>query len=191
MLHVRHHPQPPAGSPSKAGFSLAELLGVVMVMGLIATIVSSSFMASLPRAQLNSTIHDISAAVAGARSDAIARNGEFRIYYDLDASTYQIKSPFKMGGGLAQRIEDRMVVKRGVLPENISFARVTIDGLSYTEGQVFASFSPLGSATGHTINLTQAPNETMTTVEVLPLTGLVRFHYMDFERDVVTEDDFD
>ena len=176
---------------SRAGFSLAELLGVVTVMGLIAGIVSVNFMATLPRAQLNSTVHDISAAVAGARSDAIARNGEFRIYYDLDAGTFQVKSPFKVGGGFAQREEDRAIVKRGTLPEHISFVRVTIDGIDYEEGKVFASFSPLGSATGHTINLMQSPLETITTIEVLPLTGLVRFHYSDFQRELVTENDFD
>jgi hypothetical protein len=74
---------------------------------------------------------------------------------------------------------------------SISIARVTIDGLEYTEGEVFVSFNPLGSATGHTLNLVQAPIETVTTVEVLPLTGLVRFHYEECQREVVTEEDFD
>jgi prepilin-type N-terminal cleavage/methylation domain-containing protein len=86
----------------QAGFSLAELMAVVAVMGLVATVVAVNFMATLPRARLNSTIHDLAAAVGGARSDAIARNGEFRIYYDLDANSYQIKSPFQFGGGLDQ-----------------------------------------------------------------------------------------
>ncbi len=166
-------------------------MGVVVVMGLIAGIVSVNFMSSLPRAQLNSTIHEISAAVAGARSDAIARNGEFRIYYDIDADTFHVKSPFKLGGGLAIREEDRVVVKRGILPEHLSFVRITIDGIEYTDGIVFVSFTPLGSATGHTINLMSSPTEKVTTVEVLPLTGLVRFHYMDYQRDIVTEEDFD
>ncbi|MFT7486695.1 MAG: prepilin-type N-terminal cleavage/methylation domain-containing protein [Candidatus Paceibacteria bacterium] len=175
----------------QAGFSLAELMAVVAVMGLVATVVAVNFMATLPRARLNSTIHDLAAAVGGARSDAIARNGEFRIYYDLDANSYQIKSPFQFGGGLAQREEERIVVKRVVLHDTISIARVTIDGLEYTEGEVFVSFNPLGSATGHTLNLVQAPIETVTTVEVLPLTGLVRFHYEEYQREVVTEEDFD
>lgn len=166
-------------------------MAVVVVMGLIASVVAVSFMASLPRAELNSTIHDISAAVAGARSDAIARNGEFRIVYDIDDNSYLVKSPFRLGGGLAQRDEDRVIVKRMRMPDSITIARVTIDGIEYTEGQVFVAFNPLGSATGHTINLVQRPLETMTTIEVLPLTGLVRFHYMEYEREPVTEDDFD
>lgn len=176
---------------NRGGFSLVELMAVVVVMGLIAGIVAIDFMANLPRAELNSTIHDLAAAIGGARSDAIARNGEFRIYYDIDAGSYHIKSPFRLGGGLAQREEDRVVVKRVVFPDGIGIARVVVDGIEYTEGQVFVSFSPLGSATGHTLNLVQAPMENITTVEVLPLTGLVRFHYSDYEREAVTEEDFD
>ncbi len=148
-------------------------------------------MATLPRAQLNSTIHDISAAVAGARSDAISKNGEFRIYYDIDANSFRILTPFKVGGGYAHRVEDRAALSNHNLPEHVSFERITIDGIEYTQGIVFASFNPLGSATGHTINLVSSPNETISTIEVLPLTGLIRFHYEDFRRDLVTEDDFD
>jgi len=181
----------PAAAP-RQGFSLVELLAVIAVIGLIAGIVAVDFVTSLPRAELNSTVHDIAAAVGGARSDSIARNGEFRIYYDLDANGYTVRSPFQLGGaGLAQRDEDRAIVKRVMFPESLDLARVTIDGLSYTEGQVFVSFSPLGSATGHTVTLRQSPADTLTTIEVLPLTGLVRFHYSDFEREVVTEEDFD
>jgi len=179
-----------AATSSRAGFSLAELLAVVVVIGLIAGVVSMNFMATLPRAELNSTVHDLAAAVKGAHSDSIARNAEFRIYYDLDGGLYEVSSPFKLGGGLAQRDEERQVVKRQLLPDSISIARVTIAGIDYTEGKVFVAFSPLGAATGHTINLVQNPAETYTTLEVLPLTGLVRFHYEDFTREPAQEEDF-
>jgi len=175
----------------RRGFSLVELMAVVAVMGLIAGVVAIDFVASMPRAELNSTVHEIAAAVGGARSDSIARNGEFRIYYDLDANAYTVRSPFRPGGGLAQREEERPVVKRALLPSTISIDRVTIDGIEYTQGQVYVGFNPLGSATGHTVNLVQYPSENRTTIEVLPLTGLVRFHYVDFQREVVSEEDFD
>ena len=175
----------------KSGFTLVELLAVVTIMGMMAGVVAWSWAASLPRAELNSTVHDIAAAVSGARSDAIARNGEFRIYYDLDANSYRVVSPYRSGGGLAQTDEERVIVKRVRFPESIDMKRVTIDGLQYDSGTVFVTFDPLGSATGHTVSLLQAPNETPATVEVLPLTGLIRFHYDEYERPTMTEDDFD
>jgi prepilin-type N-terminal cleavage/methylation domain-containing protein len=176
---------------SRRGFSLVELLAVITVIGLIAGVVAVDFVSSMPRAELNSTVHDIAAGVGGARSDSIARNGEFRIYYDMEANGYTVRSPFQLGGGLAQRDEDRAIVKRVLFPDSISIERVTIDGIPYTEGQVFVAFSPLGSATGHTITLRQSPTDMITTVEVLPLTGLIRFHYNEFEREVMTEENFD
>lgn len=179
-----------AARGSRGGFSLAELLAVVVVIGLIAGIVSMSFVATLPRAELNSSVHDIAAAVKGAHSDSIARNAEFRIYYDLEANSFEIRSPFQLGGDLAQREQDRQVIRRVMLPKSVSISRVTIDGIEYKEGRVFVAFSPLGSATGHTINLVQQPAQAVTTIEVLPLTGLVRFHYSDFQREVALEDDF-
>lgn len=166
-------------------------MAVVVVMGMIAGIVAIDFMASLPRAELNSTLHDIAAAVSGARSDSIARNSEFRIYYDIDANAYHVSSPYALGGAIAQTEDERLVVKRVLLPENISIERISIDGQDYTDGVVFVNFSPVGIANGHTLKLVQAPMESVTSVEVLPLTGLVRFHDGEFERDVVTEEDFD
>lgn len=184
-------PLPRRARSHSSGFSLVELLAVITIMGLMAGVVAVSWAASLPRAELNSAVHDIAAAVSGARSDAISRNGQFRIYYDLDANSYRVVSPYRSGGGLAQTEEERLVVKRVRLPEGIELRRVSIDGVHYEDGQVFVTFDPLGSATGHTLHLVQAPAQTPMTIEVLPLTGLVRFHYDEYERPVVSEEDFD
>jgi len=176
---------------STSAFTLVELLAVIVVIGLIAGMVSLNILASQPRAELNSTVHDIAAAISGARSDAIARNGQFRIYYDLDANGYQVRSFLRADGTIAQTDEERHVVKQERFPASIDLARVTIDAIEYDEGIVFASFDPLGSATGHTINLVQSTTQQTSTVEVLPLTGLIRFYYTDYQRPQVTEEDFE
>ena len=162
-MRLRHRK---TGQSARRGFSLTELMAVVAVMGLIASVVAIDFMASLPRARLNSTLHDL-------------------------AASYVVSSPYTLGGGMAQTDDERVLVKRILLPEGISIERVTIDGIDYTDGRVFVSFSPIGTATGHTLMLVQAPMESITTVEVLPLTGQTRFHDGNFVRDPVTEEDFD
>jgi prepilin-type N-terminal cleavage/methylation domain-containing protein len=182
----------PRSTPNsgRAGFSLVELLAVVVIIGLIAGLVAVEWNAILPRAKLNSEVHKIAAAIHGARSEAIARNAVWRIYYDLDGNGYEVSTPFRVGGGLAQRIEERMSLGTVGLPAGIEISRVLIDGVEYTEGKVFVRFDPLGSATDHSITITQRQYEAIYTIEVLPLTGLVRFHYEDYHRLPVTEDDF-
>ena len=180
------------GRSAANGFTMVELLVVVLIIGMISGVVAVSWQARLPRADLNATVHTLAATISGARSDAIARNGEFRLYYDLDANSYFVRSPYRIGGGLAQNDDQRLILRRTRLPESVNIARVTIDGVHYDEGTVYVSFDPQGSATGHTVKLLQASALTdPVTVEVLPLTGLVRFHYSDFERPPVSEDDFD
>ncbi|MEO2094897.1 MAG: GspH/FimT family pseudopilin [bacterium] len=181
----------PRDSSPTGGFTMVELLAVVTIMGLMAGIVALSWAASLPRAELNSTVHDLAAAVSGARSDAIARNGIFRIYYDLDANSYSVSSPYRFGGGLARTDEERLILKRMRLPESVDMQLVTIGGMRYESGVVYVSFDPLGSATGHTVTLMQSTSDVPLTIEVLPLTGLIRFHYDGFERPIMTAEDFD
>ena len=48
-------------------------------MGLIATIVMVNWHSILPRAELNSAVRTLASTIQGTRSDAIARNAEFRV----------------------------------------------------------------------------------------------------------------
>ena len=76
---------------------------------------------------------------------------------------------------------ERLVVQRGFFPDNIAIVRVMLGGQEFTEGQVFVNFDPLGRAVDHSVTLKHMIYENTMTVEVLPLTGLVRFHDGDEE----------
>lgn len=165
----------------------------ITILGLIAGSVMVDWHAILPQARLNSTVHDLSAAIQGTRSDAIARNGIFRIHYDLGANGYRVTSPYRHGGGIAHTEEERAVLRQIRFPEGIDLVRVVVDGTEYTEGEVYVTFDPLGSASDHLITIGQSalgPVGTTYTMEVLPLTGQIRFHYEDFRREPVEEGDF-
>jgi prepilin-type N-terminal cleavage/methylation domain-containing protein len=177
----------------RGGFTLVELLAVIIVIGLIAGVIAVDFRAIVPRARLYAAGRDIAATISGARSDAISRNSEFRIVYDLDEEMYYISSPFRPGGGLALLEEERMILKRTWLPDDVFFSHLVVDGVEYDEGQVFVRFDALGRASDHTVTLGQSGLgriPAIYSIEVLPLTGLVRFHYEDFRREPVTEDEF-
>lgn len=175
---------------ARAGFSLIEMLAVLVILGLIATIVTVSWKAMLPHEQLTSAVRALAGALQGARSEAIARNGEFRIEYDFEKGRYRTVTPFKAGGGLAGRDDDRMAFDWIVFPESVKFQRIMVDGVEYSRGIVFVRFDPLGAASGHTITLLQEPERNTYTVDVQALTGLIEYHEGVFVREPPRDTDF-
>ncbi len=174
----------------RAGFSLVEMMGVILVLGIIATIVTVNWNAILPKAQLHSAVREIAAALSGTRSEAIARNAVYQVQYDIDNNRYRVVTPYKSGGGLAIADEDRHALAWSQLPETVHFQTVTIDGKDYTRGIVYVRFDPLGAASGHTIVLLQKPYENRYTIDVQGLLGLIDYHEGVFVRQPATEDDF-
>jgi len=186
-------------SRSRAGFTLVELMVVIVVLGLMATVTSMNWKKIVPREQINAAVRDLSNAINGTRSEAIARNSEYRLLYDLDNQRYWVETPFKKTGGLAMpRVlgeEDpeegnRALVDETDFTDGVRLVSVTIDDEEYTDGTVFVRFSPQGSSSAHTIVLFHEPTNLTHSIEVLALTGLIRFHDGVFKRPEVTDSDF-
>lgn len=175
----------------RSGFSLVEMLAVVVILGLIATVVGVSWRAVLPNEELNSSVRALAATLQSARSEAIARNGEYRIQYDLDEGRYRTVTPFKSGGGRAAREEERLALPWVALPGSVRFHKLVVDGIEHVRGIVFVRFDPLGAASGHTITLVQSPDDMYFTVDVQSLTGLIEYHEGQFVREPAKEGDFD
>ena len=180
------------GGRARAGFSLAELLTVIVILGLIATVVTVNWRAILPKSELHSAVRNISQDLSSTRSEAIGRNAEYRIQYDLERRAWRVVSPFKQdgSGSMAQTDEERLALPWKVLPDSIKFLRIDIDGASYSQGQCFVRFDALGASSGHTLVLAQQPENNIFTVEVLGLTGLIAFHEGSFLREPPKETDF-
>ena len=177
---------------SRAGFSLVEILAVLIILALMAGIAAVNWQASLPREQLNSTVRVLAERINGARADAIARNLEFQIVYDLENDRYWVETPYALEGGrLAQGDEERATLFETTLEDTITFHEITIDGETYDDGVVFVRFSPLGASNDHLIVLHQGVFDRYFTIEVLALTGLVRFHDGYFVREEPRDGDFD
>lgn len=164
---------------------------VVAIMGLIAGVMVIGAGAMLPGSYLSQAVHTMAAEVYGARSEAISRNQTYHIEYDIDAGSYHLITPFRPGGGLAREDEDRLATKRNEIPKGIEITSITVDGIVYREGKVRVRFDPIGTVSGHSVVLTQGEYEAMYTLEVLPLTGLVRFHEGEFTRELPEDGDFD
>lgn len=180
-----------AARRARAGFSMIEMLAVLVILGLIATIVSVNWRAILPRTELHSSVRTLASTLLGIRSEAIARNALFKVEYDLDKHRYRVNTPFRQGGGLAATEEERLAQAWIPLPDSVRFHNVQIDGVEYEDGLVFVRFDPLGAASGHVIALVQQPYKTFYTIEVQALTGLIDYHEGLFVREPPKESDFE
>ncbi len=188
-----------AAPQARRGFSLVELMVVVAVLGLIVGIVTISYKNVLPRTQLNSAVRVLSDHLHGTRSEAIARNREFLFQYDLDNNTYWVLTPYwnDSEGGLSPYLviyeeyeADLRRIHETKLPEGVSFHGIQLNDELYETGIQSVRFRPLGYSTDHRIILYQERYDRYFTVEVLSLTGLIRFHEGQNPRPILTESDF-
>lgn len=174
----------------RSGFTLIEMLGVIVIMALIAGLVTMNWRAILPRTELHSATRILASTIQGAHSEAIARNAVFRIEYDLDKHRYRVNTPYRLGGGLAANDDDRVSQDWIDLPLSVRFERIQIDGVEYRKGMVYVRFDPLGAASGHIITLEQEPYKDKYSIEVQGLTGMIDYHEGTFERQPPREEDF-
>lgn len=181
----------------RRGFTLVELLGVVVILGLLASVAYVSYEALVPQARLNAAVRELAASLHETRSEAIARSQPFWIEYyfeDTDGHPrgYRVVTPFRADelGGIAVRDQERVARAFRPLPENVYFQEIRMGDAIFKQGQVVVRFDPLGAANDHTIVLVQRPFDTVFTIEVQALTGLISFHDGLFVREPAKEADF-
>lgn len=178
---------------SRRGFSLIELMTVIVILGMMGAIVMVSWEALFPKTKLHAAVRNLSEHLASARSEAISRNAVFEIHYQIDENRYWVRSPYRLGGGFAtEEEESRAILNETDLEEaGLDIVQVTIDDQEYADGQVFVRFDPLGASSAHTVQLHHPSFDAWFTLEVLPLTGEIRFHEGAFEREMPRDGEFD
>ncbi len=183
------------GKPQAVGgFTLTELMVVVVIMGMMVSIAVFSWQKMLPDQALNSGVSTLADTIYGARNEAIARSRKFEIHYEIDKNQYWIETPYRAdGGGLVRSDteERRILDSRDLTEKGIEIVSVTIDEKEYFDGEVEVRFSPLGSTSHHTVVLEHTAADKTYTLEVLALTGDVRFHEGYWKRNLVDDRDFD
>lgn len=178
---------------------------VIVVLGIAATMVSMTMDSILPGERLNTSVRRLAAVLQGTRSDAIARNGEFFIEYDLDYETedgkggarFRVVTPLRLGGGTMIEAtedadwEDRLATPWEPLEPGIDIASVFLAGQQFDQGVVRVRFDPRGASSDHSIVVSQPEFENYFTIEVLALTGVIKFHDGIFFREPPDESNFE
>lgn len=182
--------------PPRAGaaFTLIELMVVIIIIGLIGGVTVVTINSVAPNQRLNTAVRNLSEVLYEARAKAIADSHEYQIHYDLDADSYRVRTPFRAeGGGYAtSEEEERLWIHATRLFDEfgVKIEQVLLYDDVYVDGQVMIPFGPLGTTAGHSVVLYQELFERHFTLEVLPLTGDIRFHDGIHERARAEEEDF-
>ncbi|QDV07137.1 hypothetical protein Poly30_26560 [Planctomycetes bacterium Poly30] len=180
---------------ARAGFTLTEMMLVVAVIALMATVVGGSLDSMLPKERLNTAVRNLTALLRNARSESVGRGLEFYVEYDLDEHRYRMVTPFAKDGTRFIQEEmtedEQFALAWELLPPGVEFASVAITGEIYADGHCYARFDPRGAASDHQVVLAQPAYDNFYTVEVMALTGTFKFHRGIFTREAPDDGDFD
>ena len=156
---------------STRGFTLIELVAVLVIVGFVTLLTLPVFSRLLAGVELRRSAQEMSAALRYARGEAILHQTTKWIAFDIEEDRYWL------GDGRA----DEAVVLRASLDEagkatNL-YRKVDLEGFSWFDGSRadkvgWVEFYPNGSSSGGNLLLREVGGERMRRIVMEPLTGL-------------------
>ena len=135
LLKARHN--------SPTGFTLTELMVVIAVIGVLATVGGVSFTKQLPHYRLKGDAGTIQRSFMTARTQATSSGVQFAIEFDLDANPQEYV--LQRGNANSGSTVWTPLVYRKELSPTVSIAQID-DGSAKTSGKVRIIFNPTGSS---------------------------------------------
>jgi general secretion pathway protein H len=163
--------------PSAGGFTLFELLIVILIIGLASALVMPRMAASLPGVKLKSTARGVAASLRYARSRAVYETTPYIAIFDFTKNflaVEPIETPSDAGGteGIRKILEQSKLQRVYEFPEGIEFD-ILNDPRVGTDPDLFAIyFFPRGESTGAEIAMQNLRHKKYT-ITVDTITGLV------------------
>jgi len=151
--------------PSLKGFTLIELILVLVMSAFLYSLVAPAI-TSTTGLRLKTTVRRLAAGLRFARSQAVITGNTYQVLFDLDNGTVAIEpvekeTPYargEQGAGAGETGEEdaeeerkarqRRQEKNYTMPEDVTLARVLLDGEEIFEGQAWIEFYPNGSCSG-------------------------------------------
>jgi len=127
---------------SRMGFSLIELLVVLTLIGMMASIVPSFFSNGVSGTEFKGAARSLSASLRSARMHAISRHQDVSVSFNLEDNSYQISGSDK-----------RYVFPKGI---EVEVSRKAMGELN--NEQAIIQFYADGGATGGLISLLKGDN---------------------------------
>jgi len=135
------------------GFTLLEVVVVLVFIGLIASLTTPFLMSTLERVKHQSETRKINSALRFARSEAITQKTVFTFNGDIDTRKYWIDTK-----------ETSRSPKVRTLAPGYAMAHVTGDDETIEQGNFAIKFFPRGNSNGGAILVTKNPSDKTDTV---------------------------
>ncbi len=150
------------------GFTLVEVIIVLVFIGLIAGLTTPFLMSTLDRIKHQSETRKINSALRFARSEAIARKVVFTFNGDMDNRQYWITAKEK----------NRTTTVRTLAP-GYAMTHVTGDDETIEQGNFAIKFFPRGNSNGGAIRVARRPSDKTDTayeITIDAITGTSRIN---------------
>jgi general secretion pathway protein H len=145
------------------GFTLLELILVLMLMGLIGGLTLPFVVSTLDRIKLQSEVRQIASAIQFTRSEAISRKTLFIFNVDIDNNNYWLAIP-----------KQEEITQSKPIDETVRIMDYQSADETLTEGKFEILFYPRGNSSGGTIRFISTDDEdeeNIYEVTIDPITG--------------------
>ena len=153
------------------GFTLLELVLVLLLMGLIAGLTLPFVVSTLDRIKLQSEARQIASAIQFTRSEAISRKTLFTFNVDINKSQYWLAIP-----------KQEEVTQSKPIDETVKIMDYQRADETLTEGTFMILFYPRGNSSGGTIrfkSIDDKDEENIYAVTIDPITGKPQIRHLE------------
>ena len=158
------------------GFSLIELLLVLVIVSLAVSVVYVGLDGALPSSRLASAARRLGATIALAKREAVLRGQETKLEVDLGAGKVRVLVPGNQEQSGNSQTNYHPLGLGVALSDTVKITSVLLSASEVkTAGVVTISCQPTGNVTAHILHL-EGEGGLVYSIQVHALTGTINYH---------------